>query len=83
MSYTLPLDNGLLTLPRQDEIDRGITIKSTAISMYFPLDKEYLADIKQKVDGAWLEPRLNAAEPGRKRILGQPYRLSRSRRLLV
>ena len=36
---------------RQDEIDRGITIKSTAISMYFPLAKEDVADIKQKTDG--------------------------------
>nr|XP_031859641.1 elongation factor 2 [Kwoniella shandongensis]KAA5526713.1 elongation factor 2 [Kwoniella shandongensis] len=36
---------------RQDEIDRGITIKSTAISMYFPLGKEDVADIKQKTDG--------------------------------
>lgn len=36
---------------RQDEIDRGITIKSTAISMYFPIDKEDLVDIKQKTDG--------------------------------
>lgn len=35
----------------QDEIDRGITIKSTAISMYFPLPKEDIADIKQKTDG--------------------------------
>lgn len=36
---------------RQDEIDRGITIKSTAISMYFPLPKEDVSDIKQKTDG--------------------------------
>jgi len=36
---------------RQDEIDRGITIKSTAISMYFPLGEEDVADIKQKTDG--------------------------------
>jgi elongation factor 2 len=36
---------------RQDEIDRGITIKSTAISMYFPLPKEDLVDVKQKTDG--------------------------------
>ena len=36
---------------RQDEIDRGITIKSTAISMYFPIAKEDVADIKQKTDG--------------------------------
>ncbi|KAK4686119.1 elongation factor 2, partial [Tremellales sp. Uapishka_1] len=36
---------------RQDEIDRGITIKSTAITMYFPLAKEDVADVKQKTDG--------------------------------
>jgi len=36
---------------RQDEIDRGITIKSTAISMYFPLAKEDVNDVKQKTDG--------------------------------
>ncbi|KLT45526.1 translation elongation factor 2 [Cutaneotrichosporon oleaginosum] len=36
---------------RQDEIDRGITIKSTAISMYFPLPKDDLEDVKQKTDG--------------------------------
>ncbi|RXK38556.1 elongation factor 2 [Tremella mesenterica] len=36
---------------RQDEIDRGITIKSTAISMYFPLPKDDVADIKQKTEG--------------------------------
>jgi elongation factor 2 len=35
----------------QDEIDRGITIKSTAISMYFPLPKDDIADIKQKTEG--------------------------------
>ncbi|ODN74356.1 elongation factor 2, variant 1 [Cryptococcus amylolentus CBS 6039] len=36
---------------RQDEIDRGITIKSTAITMYFPLDPEDVKDVKQKTDG--------------------------------
>ncbi|PVZ96614.1 hypothetical protein BB558_007465 [Smittium angustum] len=36
---------------RQDEQDRCITIKSTAISMYFELGAEGIADIKQKVDG--------------------------------
>ena len=36
---------------RQDEKDRGITIKSTAISMYFEVDKEDIGDIKQKTDG--------------------------------
>ena len=39
---------------REDERDRGITIKSTAISMFFEVDKEDLADIKQKTDG-WQE----------------------------
>ncbi|KAG7532121.1 hypothetical protein FFLO_03809 [Filobasidium floriforme] len=36
---------------RQDEIDRGITIKSTAISMYFELEKDDVADIAQKTEG--------------------------------
>ncbi|PIA19386.1 elongation factor 2 [Coemansia reversa NRRL 1564] len=36
---------------RQDEQDRGITIKSTAISMYFELDAEQLEDVKEKTDG--------------------------------
>ncbi|KAG6819008.1 translation elongation factor 2 [Arthromyces matolae] len=42
---TLALDT------RPDEKERGITIKSTAISMYFELDKEDVASIKQKTDG--------------------------------
>lgn len=36
---------------RQDEKDRGITIKSTAISMYFEMNQDDLSDIKQKSDG--------------------------------
>ena len=36
---------------RDDEKERGITIKSTAISMYFELDKEDVAAVKQKTDG--------------------------------
>ncbi|KAJ7115606.1 P-loop containing nucleoside triphosphate hydrolase protein [Mycena crocata] len=36
---------------RPDEKERGITIKSTAISMYFQLDKEDLDVIQQKTDG--------------------------------
>lgn len=36
---------------RQDEQDRCITIKSTAISMFFEMPKEDLSDIKQKTDG--------------------------------
>lgn len=37
---------------REDEKERGITIKSTAISMYFEVDKEDLPAIKQKTDGS-------------------------------
>jgi elongation factor 2 len=36
---------------RQDEQDRCITIKSTAISMYFELPEEAMAEVKQKSDG--------------------------------
>jgi len=36
---------------REDEKERGITIKSTAISMYFEVDKEDLGSIKQKTEG--------------------------------
>ncbi|TFK56763.1 eukaryotic translation elongation factor 2 [Heliocybe sulcata] len=36
---------------RDDEKERGITIKSTAISMYFEVGKEDLDAIKQKTDG--------------------------------
>ncbi|KAH7105778.1 eukaryotic translation elongation factor 2 [Auriculariales sp. MPI-PUGE-AT-0066] len=36
---------------RQDEIDRGITIKSTAISMYFEVNQEDLSAVKQQTDG--------------------------------
>ena len=35
---------------RQDEQDRGITIKSTAITMFFELPKEDVSDIAQKTD---------------------------------
>lgn len=37
---------------RQDEQDRGITIKSTAITMFFSLPADDVPDIKQKTDGA-------------------------------
>ena len=37
---------------REDEKERGITIKSTAISMYFEVDKEDVSAIKQKTEGA-------------------------------
>ncbi|CAG8435394.1 10754_t:CDS:2 [Funneliformis mosseae] len=36
---------------RADEQERCITIKSTAISMYFELPKDDLVDVKQKTDG--------------------------------
>eukprot|EP00160_Parvularia_atlantis_P020939 Unigene887_Nuclearia_a/m.2860 Unigene887_Nuclearia_a/g.2860 ORF Unigene887_Nuclearia_a/g.2860 Unigene887_Nuclearia_a/m.2860 type:complete len:844 (+) Unigene887_Nuclearia_a:125-2656(+) len=36
---------------RQDEQDRGITIKSTAISMYFEMDESDVKDIKQPNEG--------------------------------
>lgn len=36
---------------REDEKERGITIKSTAISMYFEINKEELSSIKQKTEG--------------------------------
>ena len=36
---------------RQDEIDRGITIKSTAISMYFEMEEEDIKSIKQPTKG--------------------------------
>ena len=36
---------------RADEQERCITIKSTAISMYFELQKDDLSDVKQKTDG--------------------------------
>lgn len=39
---------------RDDEKERGITIKSTAISMYFEVNKEDLSAIKQKTVGASL-----------------------------
>ncbi|KAF7364047.1 p-loop containing nucleoside triphosphate hydrolase protein [Mycena sanguinolenta] len=37
---------------RPDEKDRGITIKSTAISLYFKLPDEDLKAVKQKTDGS-------------------------------
>ncbi|KAH9965131.1 P-loop containing nucleoside triphosphate hydrolase protein [Lactifluus volemus] len=36
---------------REDEKERGITIKSTAISMYFEIDKDEVSSIKQKTEG--------------------------------
>ncbi len=43
--------NVRFTDTREDEKERGITIKSTAISMYFELDKENVAAVKQKTEG--------------------------------
>lgn len=40
---------------RQDEIDRGITIKSTAITMYFELAKDDVSAIQQKTEGSLLQ----------------------------
>ena len=40
-----------LTDTRADEKERGITIKSTAISMYFEITEDSLADCKQKTIG--------------------------------
>ena len=36
---------------RDDEKERGITIKSTAISMFFEIDKDDLPSIKQETNG--------------------------------
>ena len=36
---------------REDEKARGITIKSTAVSMYFKVNEEDVSTIKQKTDG--------------------------------
>jgi elongation factor 2 len=43
--------NVRFTDTRPDEKERGITIKSTAISMYFQVDKEDISAIKQPTDG--------------------------------
>lgn len=39
---------------RPDEQERGITIKSTAISMFFEMPEEDLPAIKQSIDGILL-----------------------------
>ena len=36
---------------REDEKERGITIKSTAISMYFEVGEEDVSSIKQRTEG--------------------------------
>jgi elongation factor 2 len=38
---------------RDDEKERGITIKSTAISMYFEMGEEDTKDIKQNTNGTF------------------------------
>lgn len=38
---------------RPDEKERGITIKSTAISMYFEVEKDDVSAIKQETIGAY------------------------------
>ena len=43
--------NVRFTDSRPDEQERCITIKSTAITMYFELPEEVLKDVKQKTDG--------------------------------
>lgn len=37
---------------REDEKERGITIKSTAVSMYFEIAKENLASVQEKTEGS-------------------------------
>ena len=39
---------------RPDEQERGITIKSTAISMFFEMPEDDISSIPQKVDGMTL-----------------------------
>lgn len=78
---------------RADEQERGITIKSTAISMYFELPKEDVPEIKQKVDGECLpnvsvvpqerEWLIYEQQRRRRSLPDQPYRLAGSRRFLV
>ncbi|KAI3630814.1 hypothetical protein MIR68_012249 [Amoeboaphelidium protococcarum] len=43
--------NARFTDTRADEQERGITIKSTAISMYFEMDEEDVKEIQQKTEG--------------------------------
>ena len=43
--------NQRFTDTRADEQERGVTIKSTAISLYAPMSEEDLKDIKQATDG--------------------------------
>lgn len=57
---------------REDEKERGITIKSTAISMYFEVDKEEVSSIKQKTDGKFDIKGLDKAD-GSISILGNEF----------
>jgi len=41
---------------REDEKERGITIKSTGISMYFEVDKDDVSAIKQETHGMFHFP---------------------------
>lgn len=43
--------SGLSTHVRADEIARGISIKSTAVSMYFKCPEDAVTSIKQKTEG--------------------------------
>ena len=70
------------------EQERGITIKSTAISMYFEMEKEDLGAIAQKTES---EPKLCSqyslhilliTRAYRQRVLDQLDRFPRSRRFL-
>ena len=70
---------------REDEKERGITIKSTAISMYFEVDKDDVTAIKQKTEGTHIQPsRLphgsdKSSLTTRYRVLDQPHRFARTR----
>ncbi len=76
---------------RDDEKERGITIKSTAISMYFEVDKEDVTAIKQKTEGAHTQPSpglpyrsdKSSLAVSRYRVPDQLDRFPGSRRLLI
>lgn len=65
---------------RADEQERGITIKSTAISMYFELPKEDVPEIKQKVDGEAHPTRRPIPQNGRE---ADPHTHARARSQVV
>ena len=74
---------------RDDEKERGITIKSTAISMYFELEDEDVKTIKQPTNGKqsdFQKPRYlseRSHTTHRPRVLDQLDRLPGTRRLLL